>query len=168
MSCRTCDYMEQRNYIDQNGTIRGSLNVCVAQKGEPKVNPDDICEFYKDKFKEENNMGTVNKKCAWLGKNNVCFVDENAMVKDPDCDGCQYFEESKYDVVSRPSHYAAGRKYEPKDVIRDWELNFNLGNAVKYISRAGRKDDLIEDLRKARQYLDFEIEYLEKKFGERF
>jgi hypothetical protein len=75
---------------------------------------------------------------------------------------------SEYDPVSHPDHYTAGRKFEPKDVIRDWDLNFNLGNAVKYISRAGRKNDLIEDLKKARQYLDFEIEYLEKKFGERF
>ena len=36
-------------------------------------------------------------------------------------------------------------------------LNFNLGNAVKYVSRAGRKGDKIEDLRKAIQYIEFEI-----------
>lgn len=40
-------------------------------------------------------------------------------------------------------------------------LNFNLGNAVKYISRAGRKGNKIEDLRKAIQYIEFEIEELE-------
>lgn len=45
--------------------------------------------------------------------------------------------------VNHPSHYAEGRKYEPIDVIEDWELGFNLGNTVKYISRAGRKDDII-------------------------
>lgn len=67
------------------------------------------------------------------------------------------------DVVSHPSHYTEGRKYEPKDVIRDWGLNFNLGSAVKYISRAGRKDDIIQDLKKAKQFLDFEIDYLEGK-----
>lgn len=64
------------------------------------------------------------------------------------------------DVVKNPSHYCDGRKYEPKDVIRDWGLNFNLGNSVKYISRAGRKDDIVQDLMKARQYLDFEINAL--------
>lgn len=69
------------------------------------------------------------------------------------------------DVVKNPSHYCDGRTYEPKDVIRDWGLNFNLGNTVKYIARAGRKDDIIQDLKKARQYLDFEIEYLEKERG---
>lgn len=62
------------------------------------------------------------------------------------------------DNIMRPDHYCDGRKYEPKDVIRDWGLNFNLGSAVKYISRAGRKGDKLEDLRKARQFLEFEIE----------
>ena len=66
------------------------------------------------------------------------------------------------ELIKHPSHYTAGRKYEPKDVIRDWELNFNLGSAVKYISRAGRKGDKIEDLEKARQFLDFEIEALKE------
>lgn len=67
--------------------------------------------------------------------------------------------------VDHPSHYADGRKYEPIDVITDWNLNFNLGNAVKYISRAGRKDPnkLIEDLKKAKFYLDYEITRLEEE-----
>lgn len=65
--------------------------------------------------------------------------------------------------VSHPSHYADGREYEPKDVIRDWDLNFNLGSAIKYISRAGRKsgNSIIQDLMKAKQYLEFEIEAFE-------
>lgn len=69
------------------------------------------------------------------------------------------------DVIGHPNHYCAGRKYEPKDVIRDWDLNFNLGNAVKYISRNGRKsgESSLKDLKKARQYLDFEIEAIEKE-----
>lgn len=69
----------------------------------------------------------------------------------------------KQDPIKHPSHYIAGRKYEPKDVIRDWDLNFNLGSAVKYISRSGRKGDKIEDLKKAAQFICFEIEYLERE-----
>ena len=161
MSCRTCSYSEQKLISHGNGMWEERY-ICMGDKEAPEVNPDDICEFYKDKFKEENNMSTGNKKCSWLNKNNECCVNENCMVKDPDCDGCQYFEESKYDVVSKPSHYAAGRKYEPKDVIRDWELNFNLGSAVKYISRAGRKDDIVQDLKKAQQFIQYEIDYLEE------
>ncbi|MST81552.1 DUF3310 domain-containing protein [Lachnospiraceae bacterium Oil+RF-744-WCA-WT-13] len=64
------------------------------------------------------------------------------------------------DIISHPSHYCEGRKYEPKDVIADWDLDFFLGSAIKYISRAGRKpgNSKEQDLRKAIQYLEFEIE----------
>lgn len=67
--------------------------------------------------------------------------------------------------ILHPPHYAEGRKFEPKDVIRDWDLNFNLGNAVKYISRQGRKkgESNVKDLKKAKQYIDFELEYLENQ-----
>lgn len=66
----------------------------------------------------------------------------------------------EHNAVKSPEHYTAGRKYEPKDVIRDWGLNFNLGSALKYIARAGRKGDPVEDLEKAREYLSFEVEAL--------
>lgn len=65
------------------------------------------------------------------------------------------------DNVKHPSHYAEGRKFEPKDVIRDWGLNFNLGSAVKYVARAGRKDDILQDLRKAQEFIQFEIDAIE-------
>jgi len=65
--------------------------------------------------------------------------------------------EIRYDTVDRPSHYVSGRKYEPIDVIQDWELDFCLGNALKYISRAGRKDHLTKDLHKAIWYLERKI-----------
>lgn len=70
------------------------------------------------------------------------------------------------DSIKCPSHYVYS-EIEPKDAIRAWELNFNLGNAVKYIVRNGRKpdNDAITDLRKAKQYIDFEIEWLEKHKG---
>lgn len=66
-----------------------------------------------------------------------------------------------HDPVNNPSHYAEGRKYEPINVIEDWELNYRLGNALKYISRAGRKNNAIEDLSKAVWYLQREIDSLE-------
>lgn len=68
------------------------------------------------------------------------------------------------DMVKRPEHYCFS-KFEPKDVIREWGLNFNLGSAVKYIARAGRKDDIVQDLKKAREFLSFEIEALEADRG---
>ena len=66
------------------------------------------------------------------------------------------------DLIKTPKHYVYS-KYEPKDVIREWNLNFNLGNVIKYIVRNGKKpnNSNIQDLKKAKQYLEFEIEYLE-------
>ena len=69
-----------------------------------------------------------------------------------------------FDVVTHPKHYCYS-EYEPKDVIRSWGLNFNLGSTVKYIARAGRKDDILQDLAKAKQFLDFEIEAIKKERG---
>ena len=67
-------------------------------------------------------------------------------------------QDSEYDVVKKPEHYNYS-KIQPKDVIRAWGLNFNLGSAVKYIARAGHKDDIIQDLSKAIQFIQFELEY---------
>lgn len=60
--------------------------------------------------------------------------------------------------VEHPPHYRTGT-YEAINVIRAWELNFSLGNAVKYICRAGLKDKskTIQDLEKAIFYLQEEI-----------
>jgi len=68
---------------------------------------------------------------------------------------------TNFDPVLKPAHYAEGRAYEPIDVIYDWELGYNLGSVVKYVSRAGRKQNLLQDLKKARFYLNKEIEALE-------
>lgn len=64
------------------------------------------------------------------------------------------------DPVNHPAHYGGDTPYEAIKVIEAWGLGFNLGNAVKYISRAGRKGDRLEDLQKARFYLDREIKRL--------
>lgn len=64
------------------------------------------------------------------------------------------------DPVSRPAHYTFGR-FEVIDVLLDWfPTNPLLWQVGKYIARCGRKGDPIEDLEKARFYLDREIERL--------
>ena len=65
------------------------------------------------------------------------------------------------DNVNNPSHYTSG-KIEVIDFIEDKKLNFNKGNAIKYVSRAGLKDKLkeVEDLEKAIWYLKREITIL--------
>jgi len=63
------------------------------------------------------------------------------------------------DTIDHPPHYGgADDIYETIKVIEAWGLGFSLGNAVKYISRAGKKGDAIEDLEKAAWYLRREIE----------
>ena len=65
------------------------------------------------------------------------------------------------DNVNHPAHYTDG-KIEVIDYIQDKDFNFCRGNAIKYISRAGKKDKEkeIEDLQKAVWYLNKEIERL--------
>lgn len=57
------------------------------------------------------------------------------------------------DTIDHPPHYTQG-KIEVWDFIADQGLDFFCGNVVKYICRAGRKGDKLEDLRKARAYVD--------------
>lgn len=66
------------------------------------------------------------------------------------------------DLVNHPPHYTSHPSgIEAIQVTR--HMNFNLGNAMKYIWRAGQKGDAIEDLRKAVFYLNDEIERLQDK-----
>jgi len=65
------------------------------------------------------------------------------------------------EMVVHPLHYTQG-KHEVIDVIYDWQLNFALGSVLKYIARLDTKEKPIEDLKKAIQYLEFEIQEREK------
>ena len=62
-------------------------------------------------------------------------------------------------IVHHPSHYNSGT-IEVIEAIEDWKLGFHLGNAVKYVARAGKKDPskYEEDLQKAKWYIDRAIE----------
>ena len=76
-------------------------------------------------------------------------------------------QEKPYEYVDHPSHYGGeDNPYECIKVIEAWGLdkNFDLGTAVRYICRAGEKPDnpTLQDLKKARWYLDREIQKLEK------
>ncbi len=67
------------------------------------------------------------------------------------------------DNVNHPAHYGgADNAYEAIKVIEAWNLDFCLGNVVKYISRAGKKEgnSLIQDLEKAKWYLERRIQEL--------
>lgn len=65
------------------------------------------------------------------------------------------------EVISHPAHYGGDTTYETIKVIEAWGLGFGIGNCVKYLSRAGKKGAAVEDLKKARFYLDREIARME-------
>lgn len=63
--------------------------------------------------------------------------------------------------VNHPAHYGGeDNAYEAIKVIEAWELDFCLGNVVKYISRAGKKNNEVEDLKKALWYLSRRIDQI--------
>ncbi len=69
------------------------------------------------------------------------------------------------EAINHPNHYGGKEnQYEAIKVIDAWGLGFSLGNTVKYISRAGKKDPTkeLEDLKKALWYLQHHISTLEK------
>jgi len=69
---------------------------------------------------------------------------------------------AKKEMVDHPDHYQ-GNKFEVIDIIEDFGLGFHLGNVVKYVLRAGKKDATIQELEKARWYLDRYIQTLNKE-----
>lgn len=99
------------------------------------------------------------------------LYDEN-YTTDNDCDTVifdshkkkYYTEDTESEVVNHPSHYNTG-KIEVIDFIEDQKLGFHLGNAVKYICRAGKKDPakVKEDLEKAIWYINRYIKRMEDK-----
>lgn len=72
----------------------------------------------------------------------------------------ELLKEDIYNQVNSPEHYQ-GNKFEVIDIIDDYGLNFNLGNAIKYILRCDKKGNKKQDLEKAIWYINHEL----KKFN---
>tara|TARA_Y100001973_G_C5147990_1_gene306492 strand:+ start:827 stop:1177 length:351 start_codon:yes stop_codon:yes gene_type:complete len=101
------------------------------------------------------------------------YYDHRSLYKEPDpfesvkqfdnikAEMSQHDQLNKLSKVNHPKHYNSG-KIEVIDAIVDWELDFIEGNVVKYITRAKHKGDQVNDLKKARWYLDYLIRNLEK------
>lgn len=85
-----------------------------------------------------------------------CSKCENAPTKEIKD---QLEEFAKKELVNHPSHYQSA-KFEVINIIEEFNLNFNLGNVIKYILRAGKKENFKQDLEKARWYLSREIDKL--------
>ena len=71
------------------------------------------------------------------------------------------FEIEEKEMVDHPSHYNQG--IETIEYIESWSMNFNTGNVIKYVTRAGYKGNQLEDMKKAMWYLQREIDRIENK-----
>ena len=103
-----------------------------------------------------NNAGYCDRNLSILDKKYDIFAD---LAKDADKEYKIANDEKKAKIsnaVDHPQHYQ-GHNFEVIDIIDDYNLGFNLGNAIKYILRAGKKDDYCQDLNKAIWYLNREV-----------
>jgi hypothetical protein len=75
----------------------------------------------------------------------------------------KHFMNNAIKYFKTPEHYENGKEYDIIDVCNDYSLSFNRGNVLKYIARAGKKENELKDLHKALDYLQREIEYVKSK-----
>ena len=102
--------------------------------------------------------------------NGVFFIDDNKNLyhirKDDlatDFKDLQQVNEIKVNYEIVPNHYDNKQGYDVIDISKHYGLNFNRGNVVKYICRAGKKDNELQDLKKALDYLQREIKFIENE-----
>ena len=103
------------------------------------------------------------KRKSYLCGNHKCEFYDKLCVNN--CDNpftqlrprsCKDYTNQPTDSVNSPAHYNVG-KIEVIEAIEDWQLNFNLGNAIKYIARCEHKENKKQDLEKAKWYIEREL-----------
>lgn len=121
-----------------------------------------FCHKSKNEVEEEANMTTVDSKETEDRQKIDSKKTEERHTEDSKKltvyvptveDKDKLYGNIEHDAVNHPSHYTRGR-IEVIDFIEDQQLPYHLGNVIKYIARAGYKGDKLEDLKKARWYLD--------------
>lgn len=140
--CKRCGKM-----FEQTGKGRPAVNcpTCRAELSEPK----------KKVSPKDNQSEKVNEATPVISKMETTMKE--IIIKKDDIKDISVTTDKKNNLISNviehPSHYNRG-KIEVIDFIEDQQLPYHLGNVVKYVARAGYKGDKLEDLKKARWYLD--------------
>ena len=122
-------------------------------------------ECIKDIYMDSDNSRIFTKGCIYSLIDREESVDDNFETQFIYADEYNSFfkEHFKFlDMRSTQTHYETGKNYDIIDVCKDYSLNFNRGNVMKYIARAGKKQDELGDLIKAKDYLEREIDYLRR------
>lgn len=148
-----------------NGKIRNCLKIYSSPESDldkalSMIHADKITEM-REKIKAYCNSTQRCMDCPLYSFKGQCYDNDETVEEHYNMIFNNNNESN--DPVNRPSHYTDG-KIEVIDFIQDKKLGFCLGNAVKYIARAGKKDPdkTIEDLKKARWYIDRQIKTLEE------
>ena len=126
----------------------------AAQENKPRESLDE----FKAKLQKVTNWYNANKNILKMTAKERLEMDERGQMVINDPYGAHKVMKKVQDreMVNHPDHYQ-GNKFEVIDIIEDYNLNFNLGNAIKYILRADNKDNRKQDLNKAIWYIQREI-----------
>lgn len=136
-------------------------NVCDLEKG--CIYRGEECKVTVRLFGKKNPIGClvgmkdVVEIKSFIDSSFINATPEEIKFKEVEISNIKEFVNNE---ITNPGHYCFSN-IEPIQVIQEWKLNFCLGNAIKYIARAGKKGDKLEDLKKAKQYLEFEIKRME-------
>lgn len=131
-------------------TTKTINEICTRILNENIKNTEDIinifCKYtscFDCPFSHNNNKYKMS--CVMLSSTQLHDIAKQIIDKD-----------KPTDQVNSPVHYNQG-KIEVIEVIEDWQLNFNLGNAIKYIARCEHKENKEQDLKKAIWYIEREL-----------
>lgn len=133
---------------------------------------DKVMKELENQFKNytlDELMNALEEMTTMYSKKDESELQINNDKHDKPEDEYDAYDQGKHDAVNHPSYYCGN--IEVIDFIEDKNLGYHLGNAVKYISRAGKKHEIgmsdlekeIEDLKKARFYLNRKIKLLEEE-----
>lgn len=141
--CKNCGKM-----FEQTGKGRPAVNcpTCRAELNKPKKKVSTKDKQSENVVESAPVISKTETTESYIRVDAVkdLYADVVTSDKKPDCIS---------NAIDHPSHYNRG-KIEVIDFIEDQGLSFHLGNVIKYIARAGSKGDKLEDLKKARWYLD--------------
>ena len=171
-----CNPIIEATKDTMNKIYDGILNIKPISDNRVKYEIDNNGNMFKlgDSIKEMK----CGDCCEFDKTTGICEYNNIAVCRDSGgiCEGyypsVQEIEvegnENNNDPVNHPSHYTSG-KIEVMDFIEDKKLNFARGNVIKYVSRAGKKDQNkeLEDLKKAMWYLNREVERLKNLQGDK-
>jgi hypothetical protein len=134
-------------------------NVITYLEKNPKAKPADVAKKFKMAVQYVYKLRADIKldKALTMSKPSAMFLLDSSQKKEV-IDKLAHMNKvlEKHDNVNHPSHYKVGG-IETIDFIEAKSLSYNLGNVIKYLTRADHKGNKLEDLKKAQWYLNREV-----------